>query len=59
MRDLQKTETYLQTNEYSPRISPRAQANELAAWTLAGCRPPSLNALPINAAHPNPSMPHL
>lgn len=54
MRDLQKTETYLQTNEYSPRISPRAQANELAAWILAGRPPPFFVRLAHKCSSPQP-----
>lgn len=40
MPDLQKIETYLQTNEHLPRISPHLLANELAASALTGLSSP-------------------
>lgn len=35
MSDLEKTEAYLLTNEYLPRIPLYPQANEPSVWTLA------------------------
>lgn len=48
---LQKTQTYLLTNEHLPRSSPHLQANKPTAGTLDFHL---LNSLPINTACPNP-----
>ena len=51
MPDIQKTRTYLPTNEYPSRTPPHPQAIALPARTLAV---PPLHSSPMNVApHPN------